>query len=163
MLIKPANLCGALLCLLGCLQFAGCSQLASAQCKQPKDEDRPHGGKEFVLAGEGPVAGIYGTIVARDEKVNNWLPVGDVVVELYSYSGGANQEDVSKAVREQKRVVACLTGDDGRFSFSGLEPGRYLFRAGTRAPDKYDEIYAILILDPKTPQSQLKILLPVGK
>lgn len=156
MFMRTSNLCGALLCLLGCLH------LASAQCQRPKDGDRPHGGKEFVLAGEGTVAGIYGTVVARDEKTNDWPPVGDVVVELYGYSGGANQADVSRAVREQKRVAACLTGRDGRFAFPGLETGRYLFRAGTRAPGKYNEIYAILVVDPGAPRSELKILLPAG-
>jgi hypothetical protein len=140
MFIRSVRLYGVLFCLLIC------SELASAQCKQPKDEDKPHGGKEFVLAGEGTVGRIYGSVVRKDKKVKDWVPAGDVVVELYSYSGGANREDVSKAVREQKRVAACLTGGDGKYSFSGLNPGRY----------------AILILDPSEQESELKILLPSG-
>src|SRR5215216_531029 len=119
MLRRPVSVCGVLFCLLIC------SGLACAQCKQPKDEDRPHGGNEFVLVGEGTVGGIYGKVLRKDEKVDDWVPVGDVVVELYVYGGRANREDVSKAVREQKRVAACLTGGDGKYSFSGLKPGRY--------------------------------------
>lgn len=168
---RPASLCGLLFCLLGCVQLA-CSPyklaqsaektaektLAEYKCKQAGDEDRPRGGN-FVLAGEGPVRAIYGTVLSKDERADTWEPLGDVVVELYSYSGGANQEEVSKAVREQKRVAACLTGGDGKFSLSGLKPGRYLFRAGSRMSDKYDEVHAILTLDPSRPPSELKILL----
>jgi hypothetical protein len=154
MLRRPVNLCGVLFCLLIC------SQLARAQCKQPRGEDGPHGGKGSVLVGEGTVGGIYGKVLRKDEKADDWVPVGDVVVELYVYGGRANREDVSKAVREQKRVAACLTGGDGKYSFTGLEPGRYLLRAGTRAPDKYDVIYAILVIDPRRRDSGQIILLP---
>jgi hypothetical protein len=179
MLVRRVNLCGLLFCLLVCL--LGCLQPASSQdgpaksegrphgvsggaemsaeykCKQAKDEDRPPG--KFVFAGEGTVGAIYGTILSKDERADTWEPVRDVVVELYNYSGGANQEDISRAVREQKRVAACLTGDDGKFSLSGLKPGRYLFHVGARASDKYDEVHAILTLDPSRPPSELKILL----
>jgi hypothetical protein len=172
---RPASLCGLLFCLLGCVQLA-CSQYkltksedrshvfskttetaADYKCKQAGDEDRPRGGN-FVLAGEGKFKAIYGTVLSKDES-GTWEPMGDVIVELYSYSGGANREDVSKAIRGQKRLTACLTGGDGKFSLSGLKPGRYLFRAGSRMSDKYDEVHAILTLDPGGPLSELKILL----
>jgi hypothetical protein len=163
---RPASLCGLLFCLLGCVQLA-CSQykpakstektLAEYKCKQAGDEDRPRGGK-FVFGGEGKFKAIYGTILSKGES-GKFEPMGDVVVELYSYSGGANQEDVIKAVREQKRVAACLTAGDGKFSFPGLKPGRYLFRAGSRISDTYDEIHSILTLDPSRPLSELKTLL----
>jgi hypothetical protein len=163
---RPASLCGLLFCLLGCIQLA-CSQyqlaksaektLAEYKCKQAGDEDRPRGGK-FVFGGEGKFKTIYGTVLSKDES-GKFEPLGDVVVELYSYSGGANQEDVSKAVREQKRVAACLTGGDGKYSFPELKPGRYLLRAGSRISDTYDEVHAILTLDPSRPPSELKILL----
>lgn len=176
MLIRRATLCALLFFLLGCLQLT-CSRyvpakggakshgsgatgekLSDYKCKEAKDKDRPRGG-EFVLAGEGTVGAIVGTALSRDKKADNWGPLGEVVVELYNYSGGANREEVTKAVREQKRVAACLTGDDGKFSLSGLKPGRYLFRAGSLTSDKYDEVHAILTLDPARPLSELKILL----
>ena len=177
MLMRRANLCGLLFCLVGCLQLAY-SQYNPAKsadgprgggettetagkfkCKKAGNEDRPRGGN-FVLAGEGRVKAIYGTVLSnKDTGADKWAPVGDVVLELYSYSGGVNPEEVSKAVREQKRVAACLTGRDGKFSLSGLKPGRYLFRAGSRTSDKYDEVHAILTLDPGRPLSELKILL----
>jgi hypothetical protein len=128
------------------------------KCKQAGDEDRPRGGN-FVLAGEGRFKAIYGTVLSRKGRDGKFKPLGDVVVELYSYSGGANQEEVGKAVREQKRVAACMTGGDGEFSLPGLKPGRYLLRAGSRVSDEYDDVYAILTIDPSRPLSELKILL----
>ena len=179
MLIRRARLCGLLFCLLGCSQIA-CSprrqakdanraqvagemakKAAEYKCEPAKDEDRPRGGT-FVLAGEGPMWGIYGTVLAKYEKAGEWEPVGDVVVELYSYSGGANQEEISRAVGEQQRVEACLTGRDGKFSLLGLKPGRYLLRAGSRVSDKYDEVYAVLTIDPERRPSGLKVLLRAG-
>jgi hypothetical protein len=170
MLMRRAIPCSLLFCLLGCLQCA-CSRDQRAtsaaekatdyKCQQAKDADRPRGGN-FVLAGEGEFKAIYGTALSKDERTHTWPPLGDVVVELYSYSGGVNQEEVSKAVRGQKRVAACLTGDGGQFSFPGLTPGRYLLRAGSRASDKYDEVHAILTIDPSRPLSALKILLGTG-
>jgi hypothetical protein len=132
--------------------------LAEYKCKQAGDEDRPRGGR-FVFGGEGKFKAIYGIVLSRKERAGKFEPTGDVVVELYSYSGGANQEDVSKAVREQKRVAACLTGGDGEYSFPELKPGRYLLRVGSRISDTYDEVHAILTLDPSRPPSKLKILL----
>ena len=156
MLMRRANLLGTLICLVGLFQ------LAEAQCAQPKDEDSPHGAKEFVLV-EGRVVGrIYGRTLFPDDKAKDgWRRAKDIVVEVYSYSGDGTREHVSKVVREQKRVAACLTGGDGKFSFPDLKPGMYLFRAGTRAPGRYDEIRVILLLDPErrgTPE--LTILIP---
>jgi hypothetical protein len=147
-----------LICLLGLFQ------LAEAQCTQPKGEDSPHGGKEFVLV-EGRVVGrIYGRTLFPDAKAKGgWRRAKDVVVEIYSYGGDGTREDVRRVVREQKRVAACLTGGDGKFSFPDLKPGMYLFRAGTRAASRYDEIRVILLLDPRqrvTPE--LTILIPDG-
>jgi protocatechuate 3,4-dioxygenase beta subunit len=65
-------------------------------------------------------------------------------------------------MREQKRVAACLTGRDGRFSFAGLKPGRYLLRAGTRAHDQFNEVHVILILDPRGTDKGMEIVLTPG-
>ena len=164
---RPASLCGLLFCLLGCVQLA-CSQHKTAksagkapaeyECKQAGDEDRPRGGN-FILAGEGKFNAVCGVALSRKEGAGTFKPIGDVVVELYSYSGGANQEEVSKALREQKRVAACLTGGEGEYSFPGLKPGRYLLRAGSRVSEKYDEVHYVLTLDPGGPLSKLTILL----
>jgi hypothetical protein len=164
---RPASLCGLLFCLLGCVQLA-CSHykpaksadkpFAEYKCKQAGDEDRPRGGN-FVFSGEGKFKAIYGVVLSRKETAGTFEPLGDAVVELYSYSGGANREDVSKAVREQKRVAACLTGGNGEYSFPEIKPGRYLLRAGSRMSDKYDEVHAILTLDPSGLPSKLTILL----
>ena len=158
MLIRPAKLFGVLICLAGLLQLAG------AQCKKPKDEDRPHGANEPVLVAGRKVGRIYGRALFPDDaSKEGWVRARDVVVEIYNYGGDGTREDVSKVVREQKRVAACLTGGDGKFSFPDLKPGMYLLRAGTRAPGRYNEIQIILLLDPQlrgTPE--LTILMPTG-
>jgi hypothetical protein len=165
--MRRANLCSLLLCLLGCSQFvysqhksakSAAEKAAEYKCGQAKDEDRPRGGNP-IFAGMGTFGAIYGTALTKDERAGTWGPLRDVVVELYSYSGGATREEVSKVVHEQKRVAACLTGDDGQFSFPRLKPGQYLFRAGSRVSEKYDEVYAILTVEPGRPPSELKTLL----
>lgn len=156
MLIGRANLLGTLICLVCLFQIAG------AQCTQPKDEDIPHGAKEFVMVKGRVVGRIYGRALFPDDKAKEGgRRAKDVVVEIYSYGGVGTREDVDRVVREQKRVAACLTGGDGKFSFPDLKPGMYLFRAGTRAASRYNEIRVILLLDPeqgKTPE--LTILMP---
>ena len=91
------------------------------------------------------------------------VPAKNIVVELYNYSGGDSYQDVSRVLREQKRVAACLTGTDGRFSFAGLKPGKYLFRAGTRDPDEFNEMHGIIIVGPKLSVSKgVDIILTAG-
>jgi len=151
MLTCSAKLFGVLILTIGFLQLAG------AQCKKPSDKDTPHGANEFILIDEGVVGRVHGTVEAHGDYAK------DIVVELYSYSGSDSYQDVSKVLRLQKRVAACLTGDDGRFSFARLKPGRYLLRAGTREQDQYNEIYAILRLDPRRGEARgLEIVLRAG-
>jgi hypothetical protein len=139
------------------------SQLAQAQCKQAGDNDSPHGANEFVLLKEKRVGRIHGRVFFPNYMVKSGrVRAEDIVVELYNYSGGDSYEDVNRALREQKRMAACLTGHDGRFSFVGLKQGRYLLRAGTRAHDQYNEVHAILILDPRGTDKGMEIVLTAG-
>jgi hypothetical protein len=149
MLLCSAKLFGALILTIGDLL------LAEAQCKKPKDEDTPHGANEFILHDEGAVGRVHGRVFFTNYAIEaGRIHADDIVVELYSYSGGESYQDVNKVLRWQKRVAACLTGADGRFSFARLKPGRYLLRAGTRKRDQYNEIYVILKLDPKRGDSK---------
>lgn len=156
MSLRPAKLFGLLICLLGL------SQLAAAQCKKPKDEDTPHGANKPVLVDGRRVGRIYGRTLFPDNAAKEgWVRAKDVVVEIYDYSGDGSRESISKVVREQKRVAACLTGGDGKFSFPELKPGMYLLRVGTRAPSRYNEIQVILLIDPKERETpELTILMP---
>jgi hypothetical protein len=117
------------------------SHLAQAQCKKAKADDVPHGANEFILLNGGTLGRIHGTVF-----LPNSIRAEDVVVEVYTYSGRNEYATVKKVLSEQKRVAACITGSDGRFSFPRLKPGRYLLRAGTRKNDQYNQIHAILVL-----------------
>lgn len=158
MSLRLAKLFGVLICVAGFLQPA------EAQCKKPKDEDKPHGANAPVVVAGRTVGRIYGRTLFPDDKAEEgWVRAKDVVVEIYNYSGDGSREGMRKVLREQKRVAACLTGGDGKFSFPELEPGMYLFRAGTRAPSRYDEIQVILLIDPKLGKTpELTILMPAG-
>ena len=156
--MRRANLVGVLLCITGFLQ------LAEAQCKKPTADDIPHGANEFILLDERTVGRIHGRVFLPNYMIKaGRVRAKDIVVELYSYGGGDSYQDVSKVLREQQRVAACLTGADGRFSFTGLKQGRYLLRAGTRERDQYNEVYAILVLElNRGGRKGLEILLPAG-
>ena len=142
----------------------GFFQLAEAQCKKPKDDDIPHGANEFILFDERTLGRIHGRVFFPNYMIKAGRErAKDIVVELYSYTGGDSYQDVRKAILGQKRVAACLTGGDGRFSFAGLKRGRYLLRAGTRNRDQFNEIFAILILNPSRGAGKgLEIVLPAG-
>ena len=156
--MRCANLLGLLFCVTSFLQ------LAEAQCKRPKAGDTPHGANEFILLNERTVGRIHGRVFLPNYMIKaKRVPAKDIVVEIYSYSGGDSSQDVDRVLRERKRVAACLTGADGRFSFEGLRRGRYLLRAGTREVDQYNEVYAIITLTPKSAAGKgLEILLPAG-
>ncbi len=158
MVTRRANLVSVLLCITTFLQ------LAEAQCKKPKVDDTPHGANEFILLNERAVGRIHGRVILPNYMIKaGRVRAKDIVVELYSYGGGDSYKDVSRVLREQERVAACMTGVDGRFSFTGLKQGQYLLRAGTRERDQYNEVYVILVLDlNRGGRKGLEILLPAG-
>jgi hypothetical protein len=132
-----------------------------AQCKRPKDDDRPHGANEFILFDKGTVGRIRGEVYFSGVSIGQQAK--DIVVELYKYSGGDDYKDVYKTLSEQKRMVACLTGVDGKFSFPEIKPGKYLLRAGTRDRNQYNEAHVMLILKPsRRVNKELKVILTLG-
>lgn len=142
--MRPIKLVATFVCLIAF------GQLTYAQCKKPKVDDVPHGANEFIMFTERRVGHFHGRIFFPNYMIKTGrVRAKNIVVELYNYSGSDSYQDVSKVLREQKRVAACLTGADGRFSFAGLKPGRYLFRAGTREPDEFNKMHGIIIVEPK--------------
>jgi hypothetical protein len=158
MLMQPANLFGVLICII---TF---SQVVEAQCRKPKADDSPHGANEFILFNARTVGRVHGRVFFPNYMIKaGRVRAKNIVVELYSYRGSNSYQDVSQVLSERKRVAACLTGGDGKFSFTGLKPGKYLIRAGTRERDQFNEVYAILILDPKRGiRKGLELILSAG-
>src|SRR5436190_24116492 len=123
MLMGRVSLCSLMLCIIGFVQ------VLEAQCKKPKDNEVPHGANENILLADQVVERIHGRVFFP-----NLEPMEDIILEVYRYNGESSYQEISQVMQEQKRIAACLTGADGKFSFARLKPGKYLLRAGTRHP-----------------------------
>lgn len=121
----------------------GLSPIAAAQCKKASENDKPHGANELIIQDEGAVGRVRGKVyfpTATPEYLAE-----DIVVELYQYPLGYEYSTINIPI-EHKRLVACLTGPDGKFSFQGVRPGKYILRLGTRQPKGINEVHVIFTL-----------------
>jgi hypothetical protein len=143
--------CTVVLCLVGS------SQLAEARCKRARPDEVPHGANEFHLLAEQEVRQIGGSVSSLGDSEF----AEDVVVEVYNYEGNDSYEAVSEALKG-RRIAACVTGSDGRFSFSGLKPGRYLLHLGMRDMRGINKENAILHVTPRGNRERLEIRLTLG-
>jgi uncharacterized protein (DUF2141 family) len=110
----------------------------------------------FILLPEKEVGQIRGNVFQANMEFAQ-----DVVVEVYNYEGNDSYEAASQALKS-KRIAACVTGPDGKFSFSDLKPGRYLMHLGTRDVAGMNEVNAILNVRPGASRERLKIKLSLG-
>ena len=133
MRVRLTGVSTVFLCIVTAMQL-------SAQCRRATHEQTPSGANLFELEDTQTVSKILGRVLLPDGSAGE-----DVVVEIFRYAGGENYQDIEKAL-QRKRIKACVTGEDGRFSFSGLKPGRYLLRAGTLPPIGLNEIHVIVVL-----------------
>lgn len=138
------------------LALTGISQLAEARCRSAKADDVPHGANMFILLAEKEVRQVRGNVFQASMEFAQ-----DVVVEVYNFGGNDGYEAASQALKS-KRIAACVTGPDGKFSFSGLKPGRYLLHLGTRDVAGMNEVNAILKVRPGGSRERLKIVLSLG-
>jgi len=148
---RPATICSVLLSIA--------SMQLSAQCRKATREETPVGANLFELMETQTVPNIHGKVFLPDGSAGE-----DVVVEVFRYKGGDNYEDIKKALT-QKRTKACVTGENGKFSLTGLRPGKYLLRAGTLPVRGLNEAHIILVLRPGTQEEKkegLEIKLSVG-
>ncbi len=120
-----------------CFCWIAVSILSHAQCKPAQSKDVPHGANTLIELKEQRLSQIFGTVRFPQGEVAD-----DIVVEVYRH---AETESLQEA-RQQARLAACVTGDDGRFSFAGLKPGTYFVLAGTRRDAGVNEIYLLVTL-----------------
>ena len=136
--------------------------LSSADCRKAKHDEVPTGANMFVQMDTQTVPTIRGKVSFPDGGAAE-----HVVVEIFRYAGSDSYEDIKKAL-EQKRMKACVTREDGKFSFSGLKPGKYLLRAGIGPESPFNgmnEAHIILVLQPggkETKAAGLDLKLTVG-
>jgi hypothetical protein len=133
---------------------------AESQCRKAQADEVPHGANEFIIDERQVTSNLHGTVLFPDGKTAK-----NVVVEIYAYKGSDVYQEVEQTLREQKRLAACLTKRNGRFSFKNLKAGKYLLRAGTRDNAGINEVYVIVTLKSipvKSKTTELQIILSLG-
>ena len=121
-----------------------CAHPGYAQCKKVPDNVKPNLGNEYIELTGIKVPQLVGKVLLPDGT-----PENEAVVEVYKYPKEKNFPSMNVPYT-QKRIAACLTGEDGRFLFTKIKPGKYLLRAGVWRKTGFDPINVILIVDPKT-------------
>ena len=124
------------------MAFACCLALSiacNAKCRKAQEAEVPHGANELIELKEQTVKRVFGTISIG---FGNSGPTPNVVVEVYRSTANP---DFQKTI-EQRRLTACVTGADGKFSFPELGSGRYLLRVGMKDPAGINETYVPIIL-----------------
>ena len=107
------------------------------ECRKAKPEDVPHGANMLIELNRQKVSRVSGTVFfPRGE------PAGDIVVEVYRYFG----KPEFPAAIQPPRLTACITGDDGTFSFPDLKAGSYVLRLGTRKSAGVNEMLVPLVV-----------------
>ena len=115
------------------------SIVCNAECRRAQEDEVPHGANELIELKEQTIKRVFGTISIG---FGNSAPTPNVVIEVYRTT---ENQDFQKTV-QQKRLTACVTGPDGRFSFPELKPGRYLLRVGMREPAGINVAYVPIIV-----------------
>jgi hypothetical protein len=128
-----------------------------AGCKGAGKNDVPNGANELVEIPEQEVGAMRGIVFVPGSRD----PFADVVVEVYRFAGEDTYKTLQKIV-SKKRLTACMTRGDGKFSFPDLEPGRYLLRLGTHYPHAINEAYVIVTLSPWVRSKRIEIQLTLG-
>ena len=128
-----------------------------AECKKADPKDVPYGANELIEMRPQHLSHVRGTIFFPDKT-----PAADVVIEVYRPIGKLNPSSTV----EQPRITACITGNDGKFSFSDLKSGEYVLHVGTRAPAGVDEVIVPIVMKKilrwRRKGSNLRLILPLG-
>ena len=88
-----------------CFCWIAVSILSHAQCKPAQPGDVPHGANELIELKEEKLSQIFGTIRFPQGELAD-----DIVVEVYRRARTQSLEEA----RQQARLAACVTSDDGR-------------------------------------------------
>ena len=135
--------------------YLALSVKSNAECQKVGKDDVPHGANMTVELAEQKVSRLFGTVLFPNRE-----PAGDIVIELYRRVGKQSFQETMKQVR----LTACVTANNGKFSFLQLQPGRYLLRVGTRKPAGINELYVPVILKSDGPlrTGGLTLILQLG-
>jgi hypothetical protein len=134
----------------------------NCRCVPATDDDTTRwGGNEYIIVKEEKVYRyLSGTVNFQNDD-----PVSDALVEVYThpeyllleYSEGAKKK------KKQRRIAACVTGEDGKFCFGFLPPGKYEMRVSQGSGINVTHIY--VEADPYNQDStdmEINVVLTVG-
>lgn len=128
------------------------SQQGKCHCEKVSKSETTHwGSQKVVLGGETTVREIHGQVL---DSIDH--PMTGALVEVFNdpdvllmKSGPDRQE----RERNQARIAACNTAQDGRFCFARLRPGRYELRCSKRG---YDAPQMIVVVGSKNHRGSTK-------
>jgi hypothetical protein len=153
------------------LLFSSASGVGSEECSCTKAGDgvTTRGGSWQVPTTEKKVLKtIRGEVLFSKDH-----PLDDVLVEVFDNPDalldlfrpcpdGENCPNSRDLPKKQKRLAACMTGEEGEFCFPDLPPGRYEVRF---SKDYFEKSFLIVTLAPEHPRSsskRLKVFLQAG-
>ena len=105
-----------------------------------KDEMTRWGGNETITIKEDKVhKQIFGTV----NLFTSDNPTSGALVEVYTHPDYLFLEypDSEKEAKKQRRVAACITGEDGKFCFGFIKPGKYEVRVSKESGINVTHIY----------------------
>jgi len=139
--------------------LSGYPQREKCRCSTASVDQKTSWGHQNVIIKED---GIFKSIRGRVVLAINEQPLSGVLVEVYDKPEGLLLSWQEREARktQQRRIAACVTGVDGRFSFPKVPSGEYELRCSK--PIEWDPTSAHIIVRPEDPHSKnSKITVPL--
>lgn len=135
--MKPFVILFILSCLGSLLQKDDC------KCSPPAPGVKTSWGQEnVIIKRDEPFKFLHGKItVSSDGK-----PLAGVLVEVYDKPEGLLLGWKERAVRKrkQRKIAACVTGNDGEFCFDKIPTGKYELRCSKPADWNCTSVYVVV-------------------
>ena len=122
-----------------------------SNCDRAGIGETTHWGNSEVIVKENKIFKSIRGIVQRPDG----MPMSDALVEVYDRPEGLllDWRERKKRDKRQRRMTACKTSGDGRFSFAALPAGKYELRVSkpTEMCCGWNTTRVYLILNPRKP------------
>lgn len=118
-------------------------QKESCKCSQPPPEAKTSWGQENVIIKQDqPFKFLRGKIVAS----SGGKPLSGVLVEVYDNPEALLLSWKEREVRKdmQRKIAACVTGEDGEFCFDKIPAGKYELRCSKPIEWNCTSVYIIV-------------------
>jgi hypothetical protein len=134
-------------------------QKEACKCSQPPLEAKTSWGQENVIIKQDqPLKFLHGKIVVSSGET----PLAGVLVEVYDKPEALLLSWKEREARKdkQRKIAACVTGEDGEFCFDKIPAGKYELRCSK--PIEWNCTSVYVIVDPKQRDSLVsKIVVPM--